>query len=92
MYYTAVSTAGEAAGTYDQRVGVVESDDLFSFHRVLDAPACEVDSRWYRTVDYSDRVSETWRDPQVFRDADGERLAHADHRQATRTARCWTAA
>jgi len=71
MYYTAVSSAGEAAGTYDQRIGVVESDDLFSFHRVLEAPACEVDSRWYRTVDYSDRVTETWRDPQVFADPGG---------------------
>ena len=71
MYYTAVSTAGDAAGTFDQRVGVVESDDLFTFRRVRATPACEVDSRWYRTVDDSDRVSETWRDPQVFRDADG---------------------
>ena len=72
MFYTAVSTEGEDNGTYDQRVGVVESDDLYTFRRVSDKPLVEVDNRWYRTVDYSDRVTETWRDPYVFRDPDGD--------------------
>lgn len=72
MWYTAVSTEGEANGTFDQRIGVLESDDLYTFRRTSDKPAVEVDSRWYRTVDGSDVVTETWRDPYVFRDPGGD--------------------
>jgi beta-fructofuranosidase len=75
MYYTAVSQAGQEAGTFDQRVGVVESDDLYSWRRVQDKPCAEVDNRWYRTKDYDGTVTETWRDPQVFR-VDGDSKWH----------------
>ncbi len=72
LFYTAISRAGAATGIYDQRIGVAESDDLFTFRRVRDTPLLEVDNRWYRTVDGSDDVSETWRDPFVFRDQAGD--------------------
>ena len=70
MYYTALSTRGH--GVRDQRIGVVESDDLHSWRRVLDRPAVEVDARWYKTLPEDGTASETWRDPFVFRDPDGD--------------------
>lgn len=70
MYYTALGTRGH--GVRDQRIGVAESADLHSWHRVLDRPAVEVDPRWYKTLADDDSASETWRDPFVFRDPDGD--------------------
>ena len=70
MFYTAINTRGH--GVKDQRIGVVESDDLHSWRRVLDRPAVEVDPRWYKTLDGDATASETWRDPFVFRDPDGD--------------------
>jgi beta-fructofuranosidase len=70
MFYTALGTRGH--GVKDQRIGVVESDDLHSWRRVLDRPAVEVDARWYKTLDEDGSASETWRDPFVFRDPGGD--------------------
>jgi beta-fructofuranosidase len=70
MFYTALNTRGH--GVKDQRIGVVESDDLHSWRRVLDRPAVEVDPRWYKTLDEDRTASETWRDPFVLRDPDGD--------------------
>ena len=70
MYYTALSTARH--GILDQRIGVVESEDLYVWRRVVDKPIVEVDRRWYQTLAVDDEASETWRDPFVFRDPDGD--------------------
>ena len=70
MFYTAISTRGH--GLKDQRIGVVESDDLYVWRRVVDHPVVEADGRWYKTLDVDPAASETWRDPFVFCDPDGE--------------------
>jgi beta-fructofuranosidase len=70
MFYTAINTRGHELR--DQRIGVVESDDLHTWRRVLDRPVVEVDPRWYKTLDEDVEASETWRDPFVFRDPDGD--------------------
>lgn len=70
MYYTALSTAGR--GILDQRIGLVESDDLHVWRRVGDEPVVEADPRWYKTLDVDNQASETWRDPFVFRDPNGD--------------------
>ena len=71
MYYTAINTRGHELR--DQRVGVVESDDLMTWCRVKDAPVARRStpagtSRSTRTP----TASETWRDPLVLRDPDGD--------------------
>jgi beta-fructofuranosidase len=70
MFYTALGTRGH--GVKDQRIGFVESEDLHRWRRVLDRPAVEVDPRWYKTLEDDPAASETWRDPFVFRDPDGD--------------------
>ena len=70
MYYTAISKAGHELR--DQRIGMAESDDLCVWRRVADRPVVEVDPRWYKTLDEDTGASETWRDPFVFRDPDGD--------------------
>ena len=70
MYYTALSSAGR--GIFDQRLGLVESEDLHVWQRVGDQPLLEVDDRWYQTLEDDKRASESWRDPFVFRDPDGD--------------------
>ncbi|MEO6704111.1 MAG: glycosyl hydrolase [Jatrophihabitantaceae bacterium] len=70
MFYTAISTAGH--GLKDQRIGLATSTDLASWQRAGDRPAVEVDPRWYRTLDSDIEASETWRDPFVFADPDGD--------------------
>jgi beta-fructofuranosidase len=70
LFYTAISTRGH--GLRDQRIGVVESEDLFTWHRVTDKPIVEVDPRWYKTLSEDPGASETWRDPFVFRDPAGD--------------------
>ena len=71
MFYTALNTA-RGHGLRDQRIGVVESDDLHSWRRTTDAPVVGADARWYKTLDEDRTASETWRDPFVFRDPDGD--------------------
>jgi beta-fructofuranosidase len=71
MYYTGLNTEGR--GVFDQRVGMVVSDDLHTWRRVGSRPPLEADPRWYRTLGIEGNpASETWRDPFVFRDPDGD--------------------
>lgn len=70
MFYTAINTGGH--GVKDQKVGVVESDDLHHWRRVTDHPVAVADPRWYKTLPEDPSASETWRDPSVFRDPDGD--------------------
>jgi beta-fructofuranosidase len=71
MFYTALSTH-RGHELRDQRVGLVESGDLHHWRRTTDAPALSADGRWYKTLDEDPSASETWRDPFVFRDPDGD--------------------
>ena len=69
MYYTAISERG---GLTDQRLGLAVSDDLTTWRRVGTAPHVDIDPRWYKTLTGDDTASETWRDPLVLRDPDGD--------------------
>jgi beta-fructofuranosidase len=69
MYYTALSS-DPGHGVKDQRIGLAESRDLTSWKRVGDRPLVAPDPRWYRTIDGTH--SETWRDPFVFADPQGD--------------------
>jgi beta-fructofuranosidase len=69
MYYTAISTRGHELR--DQRIGLAESDDLFTWRRVCGRPIAVADPRWYATLPEDVTASETWRDPFVFRDDAG---------------------
>lgn len=79
MFYTAISTAGHHI--FDQRVGAAVSDDLHHWRRVSGEPTVEVDPRWYKTLHLRPPgtvgpdltgASETWRDPLVLADPDGD--------------------
>jgi beta-fructofuranosidase len=71
LYYTAISTAWHELR--DQRIGLAESDDLYTWRRVGDRPILEADPRWYKTLGIEGiPASETWRDPFVFRDPGGD--------------------
>ena len=70
MYYTAINTRGHELR--DQRIGLAESDDLMQWRRLGERPIAEAAKRWYKTLDEDDAASETWRDPFVFRDPDGD--------------------
>jgi beta-fructofuranosidase len=69
MYYTALAS-DPGHGVKDQRIGLAESDDLTTWRRVGDGPLVAPDPRWYRTLDGTH--SETWRDPFVFADPEGD--------------------
>ena len=71
MFYTALNTA-RGHVLRDQRIGVVDSGDLHTWTRATDRPLVTADPRWYRTLDEDGSASETWRDPFVFRDPDGD--------------------
>ena len=71
FYYTALSTR-PGHGVRDQRIGLAESGDLSAWRRVGDRPLLDPDPRWYKTLDEDPAASETWRDPFVFRDPDGD--------------------
>ena len=79
MFYTALSTSGEHA--FAQRIGAAVSDDLHHWERVGDQPVLRVDRRWYKTLRPAppgtagadhEVMSETWRDPLVLPDPDGD--------------------
>jgi beta-fructofuranosidase len=71
LFYTALSTE-RGHGMKDQRIGHAVSTDLHRWERVGDSPVVSPDPRWYTTLDDDPEASETWRDPFVFRDPDGD--------------------
>lgn len=71
LYYSALSTS-RGLGVLDQRIGMAESDDLFTWRRVGSAPLIAPDPRWYATLEQDPSASRTWRDPFVFKDPDGD--------------------
>lgn len=79
MFYTAVSHAGHHL--FDQRLGSAVSSDLQNWERTGTQPVVLPDSRWYKTLATHpgptsgpdvENSSETWRDPLVFADPDGD--------------------
>ena len=71
QFYTAINKhAGHVLR--DQKVGMAVSDDLHHWTRVGDGPATQADGRWYKTLPEDPNASETWRDPFVFADPDGD--------------------
>jgi beta-fructofuranosidase len=71
LYYSALSTS-RGLGVLDQRIGMAESDDLFTWRRIGDQPLLGPDPRWYSTLEQDRAASEAWRDPFVFKDPDGD--------------------
>ncbi len=71
LYYSGLSTS-RGLGVLDQRIGVAESDDLFTWRRIGSAPLLAPDPRWYVTLDEDPDASGTWRDPFVFEDPAGD--------------------
>ncbi|HUJ35086.1 MAG TPA: hypothetical protein VLW51_07745 [Solirubrobacteraceae bacterium] len=71
LYYSGLSTS-RGLGVLDQRIGVAESHDLFTWRRTATEPLVVPDRRWYRTLDEDAAASGTWRDPFVFRDPHGD--------------------
>jgi beta-fructofuranosidase len=70
LFFTAISTRGH--GMRDQRVGAATSSDLMTWTKAGDAPLLEADARWYTTLAEDSTASETWRDPFVLRDPNGD--------------------
>lgn len=68
MFYTGVSRAERGLV---QRVGMVTSDDLVTWHRTSSEPLVEADPRWYERIDSKAWFDEAWRDPWVFHHDDG---------------------
>jgi len=71
LYYSGLSTS-RGLGVLDQRIGLAESGDLFTWRRIGEGPLLAPDPRWYATLDGDSAASGTWRDPFVFKDPDGD--------------------
>lgn len=71
LYYSALSTS-RGLRVLDQRIGMAESEDLFTWRRIGDRPLVGPDRRWYQTLDGHPGASGTWRDPFVFKDPAGD--------------------
>jgi beta-fructofuranosidase len=69
LFYTGVT---RMRGASLQRIGLAVSDDLLTWHRVGPQPLLQADPRWYDCLDVHPGVSESWRDPFVFPDPDGD--------------------
>jgi len=69
FFYTALS---QHEGGRVQRIGRADSDDLITWHRAGAEPLLCADPRWYETIDQMDWHEETWRDPWVLRDPEGD--------------------
>jgi beta-fructofuranosidase len=70
MFYTATSSRGY--GVRDQRIGLAVSEDLTHWRKIGTEPLLVADPTWYKTLPEDVTASETWRDPQVFRDPEGD--------------------
>jgi beta-fructofuranosidase len=71
LFYTGISATDRSRA---QRVGLAMSTDLVTWRRVGPHPLVEVDARWYQCggLRHGLPISETWRDPFVFPDPDGD--------------------
>ncbi|TAN21693.1 MAG: hypothetical protein EPN30_09400, partial [Actinomycetota bacterium] len=69
MFYTGISSESEGKL---ERIGLATSDDLYSWEKRQDLSILSADHRWYEKLGDSSWPNETWRDPWVFRDPDGD--------------------
>jgi beta-fructofuranosidase len=69
MLYTGISRADRGL---IQRVGLATSLDLVNWTKHGKNPVIEADPRWYERYDPSAWRDESWRDPWLYRDADGQ--------------------
>lgn len=69
LFYTGL-TAGD--GNLVQTVGLATSPDLVTWTRYGDRPVAVADGRWYDVLGDTDDPAETWRDPWVVADPQGD--------------------
>lgn len=69
MAYTGIGAAEDGRV---QRIGMAVSDDLATWEKVGDGPVLTADPRWYEQLDLSTWIEETFRDPWLFTDPDGD--------------------
>ncbi len=69
MFYTGI--ASESEGKIE-RIGFATSENLFDWTKRYDLGLVEADPTWYEKYGDSDWPNETWRDPWVFPDPNGE--------------------
>lgn len=68
MFYTGIADGRGAV----QRVSYATSDDLLSWRKHSSESVVRADARWYEVASRNPRGEETFRDPWVFRDPDGD--------------------
>ena len=68
MFYTGISKKEDGRV---QRIGLATSSDLYSWERCQDFLPLSADPRFYEKFGESKWPNETWRDPWVFEDPDG---------------------
>lgn len=68
MYYTGTNDEPEG---FVQQVALATSDDLRTWHKHPASPIVSADSRWYETIHDTIWTDESWRDPWVYPDPDG---------------------
>lgn len=69
MFYTGISYR---EGGLVQRIGLATSDDLFRWEKRKDFAPLAADSKMYEKLGESTWPNETWRDPWVFPDTEGD--------------------
>lgn len=63
LYYTGTSRAEDGLV---QRIGIAQSDDLYTWNKLSTSAHLEADRRWYEKIHDGDWFDEAWRDPWVF--------------------------
>jgi beta-fructofuranosidase len=69
MLYTGIGTNDDGLV---QRVGLATSDDLVHWTKHPANPVIEADGRWYELLDLTRWRDQSWRDPWLFADPDGD--------------------
>jgi beta-fructofuranosidase len=69
MLYTGISTRDSGL---IQRIGLATSDDLVHWTRHPANPVLEADGRWYELLDLTRWRDQSWRDPWLFADPEGD--------------------
>lgn len=72
LFYTGSRFLDAVSNANVETIGVATSSDLQTWTK-HPVPILSADPRWYETLGTSTWPEEAWRDPWVYRDADGER-------------------
>lgn len=70
MFYTGTRFLSESAHANVETIGAATSTDLHTWTK-LPGPLLRADPTWYETLGNSEWPEESWRDPWVFADEDG---------------------